>query len=183
MIRTCLPGLIMLKVIYIACLRLFLLTVHKVSIRGGKFEVLETVEAPWNIFDVSSDGKYALAQSDNHGDIEYIVFELETKKVIFKRKFVAEGESALWMVRPVGQFMPQHPDQVLLAHPTSKYMTAKLAIFILHVNLFTATDGFNIFDVKNGQLVQNFSHPIYGVTIGQMKISLGKVFNHSRTKL
>jgi WD40 repeat protein len=127
----------------------------KVSIRGGKFELLETVEAPWNIFDVSSDGKYVLAQCDNHGDIEYIVFELETKQVIFKRKFVGEGESALWMVRPVGQFMPQHPDQVLLAHPTN---------------------GFNVFDVKNGQLVQNFSHPIYGITIGQMKISLDEKY-------
>lgn len=110
-------------------------SLHKVSIRDGKFEVVETVETPLQILDVSSNGKYALAQNecrswnDRH-DVEFVVFELATKNVVFKRKFLSDSSdgTATWYVSPVGKFMPQNPGQVLLAHPTREYKVSLLQL-------------------------------------------------------
>jgi WD40 repeat protein len=127
----------------------------KVSIRGGQFKVLETVDTPLQILDVSTDGKYALAQNECHAwddrhDVEFSVFELETKKVIFKRKFLHESSTSTWYVSPVGQFMPQHTDQVLLAHQEN---------------------GFQIFDVKSGEVLRDFTDAKYGGVEDHVKIS------------
>ena len=111
-----------------------------VSIRGGQFKVLETVDTPLQILDVSTDGKYALAQNECHAwddrhDVEFSVFELETKKVIFKRKFLHDSSTSTWYVSPVGQFMPQHTDQVLLAHQESKFVDNCYDCLDLHFQL------------------------------------------------
>lgn len=79
------------------------------------------------MLDVSSDGKYALAQHECHAwkdrhEVVFKVFEVDTKKVVFEKKFLQGVPEATWYISPVGQFMPKHPDQVLLAHPQGKQL-------------------------------------------------------------
>jgi len=93
---------------------------------GNEVKVLETVETPLQVIHVSSDGKYALAQNRNHGwtdrhEAIFNVFEVQSKKVIFEKKFLGDYPEALWYISPVGQFMPRHPEQVLLAHPQGTF--------------------------------------------------------------
>lgn len=128
------------------------------------------------MLDVSSDGKYALAQNECYSwkerhDVIFRVFEVETKTVVFEKKFLGDlSQSVTWYVSAIGRFMPKHPNQVLLAHPQGKKIIKSTLAYVM---TFTVA-GFQIFDIFSGKLVQDFSGPPFDGLDNHVKISPGK---------